>query len=159
MFGTQKKFCDHDGYETSVPSKTGALGPLLKELLPKLSPASEMPAPGIKVFPLASLPHHSLSAVGGGGSEDWLLKALLADPIVPLPAAPAAERCNSFVLKFKPGAKKLVLPTVALELLKPRELPVLPAVPPVASRRCVPASGPLPPGGATDAEDSHPSPY
>ena len=49
-----RKFCDHEGYETYVPSKTGALG-TLKGFLPKLSPVSfTTPAPGIKVFPLAT---------------------------------------------------------------------------------------------------------
>ena len=41
-------------YQHYVPSKTGALG-TLKGFLPKLSPVSFItPAPGIKVFPLAT---------------------------------------------------------------------------------------------------------
>ena len=88
--------------ETYVPSKTGALG-TLKEFLPKLSTVSFItPAPGIKVFPLATRRHHSLEAVGGGGTEDWLLKAPLPIPTEPKPAAPAEERSTADALGFKP---------------------------------------------------------
>ena len=53
----RRTFYDHEGYDTSLLSKTGALG-TLKGPLPNLSPVSEMSAPGISVFPLATFSHH-----------------------------------------------------------------------------------------------------
>lgn len=65
-----------------------------KRPLPNFSPAPELtPALGINVLPLATLPHHSLAAVGGGGTEDWLYpKALLPIPIEPKFTAETEER-------------------------------------------------------------------
>ena len=76
--GTQQTFCDHEGYDTSLPSKTEALG-TLKGHLPNFSPVSVMSAPGISVFPLATFSHHSLDREGTGGTADWLPTAALRE--------------------------------------------------------------------------------